>query len=203
MKTFLSIAALAVATPVAAQTCAFHQPGWDAEKAKGEKPAKKYADKAALVSIALDAQGGLTASTSTMALGQPGVAWAIDDLVSALEPMQTKGKRSPLDMSFEDDTLVIYRLEPAAWVWETAPDKAFFLKARDREGRAQRHNPFGAARPVPGHPDMIAVRNPSNPAYRGCKYEYNLGVVVRRNTADGVLETPIIIDPEVKNGNDG
>lgn len=129
--------------------------------------------------------------------------WQIDPLLKSATPVSAKGKRSPLDMAFTNDTEVLYRLEPSAWVWESDPAKIFFLKSHTRDGLTQPHHPFGAATPIAGRPDMISVRYDPEVRYRGCHYEYNLGVVVRQTIDGETVETPLIIDPDAQNGGHG
>lgn len=99
------------------------------------------------------------------------------------------GARTPLDTAGARDTLIIFRLEPYAWAWEATPGKALFMKD------GQRHNPFASPMPMPGHPRDLAVCYQAPTSLDGCRFEYNLGIIVRQNG----LETPLVIDP----GRDG
>lgn len=150
--------------------------------------------------IGLDATGALAVKTAVAPMTSTDFGWQIDALINAATPVGGAGRRTPLDKGFVKDTEIIYALEPSAWFWEERPDRIFQLKARTRDGLSQPHNPFGTARPVEGWPNMISVRFTPEKRYRGCGYEYNLGVVVRQTIDGEILETPIIIDPDGQNG---
>jgi hypothetical protein len=49
---------------------------------------------------------------------------------------------------------------------------------------------------VGGNPRLFAARFHAPQSLAGCAYDYNLGVVVKQ----GGKRTPLVIDPEIKNG---
>ena len=163
-----------------------------------DSPPRGPSSEIRLVSISLDADGSLIAKTSKRPNGQAQFFWQLDEMVKTAKPEPTANKHSPLDMVVADDTEIVFQLVPSAWSWEDDLSKAFFLKDKTQDGKAQTHNPFGVARTVEGRPDMIVVRYMPESRYRGCRYEFNLGVVARGENA--AVATPLIIDPIIENG---
>jgi hypothetical protein len=186
--------AAALSGPAAAEQCALDDPNY-APPPVADGPADVV-----LMSIALDAQGDLVASSAKGAGQGGGYAEQIDRLVAQLAPHQPPaGARTPFDMAVERSTIVVFRLEPGAWSWESEPARALFLKPTRPDGQPQRHNPFVALGNPPGRPRFFAARFDAPAALAGCVFYYNLGVIVRG--AGGA--TPVILDPMIKNGGGG
>ncbi|HNS86549.1 MAG TPA: hypothetical protein PKH09_06575 [Parvularculaceae bacterium] len=142
------------------------------------------------MSIGLHADGAFKIRSAKRANGVANYTWQIDGMQQELAPHQPpEGARTPFDSGGEDDAVIIFQLEPDAWDWEDDPAKAFFMKS------GQRYNPFGSVRRLPGKPRLLAVRFNAQPSLGQCRFEFNLGVVVKQ---DGLV-TPLLIDP----GRDG
>ncbi len=144
-----------------------------------------------LVSIALDASGEFAVRSAKRANGVADYAWQLNAMAGELAPHQPPAEATtPFDMTLDRDTMIVFRLEPGAWEWESDPAKAIFLKADEP------NDPFSVAENPPGQPRMLAVRFHAPAALGGCAWDYNLGVVVKQ----GGRRTPLVVDPKITNG---
>jgi hypothetical protein len=118
-------------------------------------------------------------------------------MVSELAPHDVAAAdgATPFDLVLDRDAIVVFRLEPGAWEWESEPARALFLK-EERDGRPQPHDPFSEVESPPSQPRLLAARFHAPAELSGCAYAYNLGVVVKQRGQ----ATPLVIDPEIKNG---
>jgi hypothetical protein len=153
-----------------------------------------------LLSVGLDADGEFEVRSAKSRSGVADWSWQIPSLVSALQPHAPPASddATPFDLKLNADTIVVFRLEPGAWSFEPAVDKALFLKTR-ADGSAYPHNPFSSAQIVGGNPRLFAARFHAPQSLTACAYEYNLGVVVKQ----GGKRTPLVIDPKIQNGGTG
>ncbi|MEL7491546.1 MAG: hypothetical protein AAGJ73_12575 [Pseudomonadota bacterium] len=191
----------------AAQECAWEKAGWT-PGAQNAAASRGPAQEVRLISIGLDETGGFAVRTETrpllnLQIGQKAFRALIDDMLSAASEPDMSGNATPMDFTTDVDTLTVYHLAPSSWAWAERSRDRFFMKSHNRRGKRQAHNAFGPARLVPGRDDLMAVRFNADAAFRSCSYSYNLGAIVRQQFGDVILETPIIIDPEVGNGGHG
>ena len=158
------------------------------------------------MSIGLDANGAFAVRSASRVNYLADYASRLDGMDRELTAHQPpKGAATPFDMRIERDTIVVFRLEPESWAWESVPAEALFLKD------GQRHDPFSAAAQSPDRPRDFAVRINSPKALAGCSWDYNLGIVVNQGgqatplTVNGGANSGlhVILDPEIKNGGTG
>ncbi len=127
------------------------------------------------MSIGLDANGAFNIRSAKRANGVADYGWQIDRMQRELAQHQPPANaRTPFDSGGEDDVVIAFQLEPGAWEWESDPTSAFSMKS------GQRYNPFSAAKRVSGKPRLLAVRFNAPTSLGQCRFEYNLGVVVKQ-----------------------
>jgi hypothetical protein len=149
-----------------------------------------------LLSVGLDADGEFEVRSANSRSGVVVWSWQVPSLVSALQPHASPAAddATPFDLKLNADTIVVFRLEPGACSFESAVDKALFLKSR-ADGSTYPHNPFSSAWLVGGNPRLFAARCHAPQYLAGCAYAYNLGVVVKQ----GGKRTPLAIDLKITN----
>lgn len=207
----LSCSALTVfasATGVQAGECLYHSLEWSPASATPAAPDELR--ELRLVSIDVNDEGAFSVDMVSHQNAFGDADWRLPEMLLQLEQKMAQGEArhamfksggTPFDMKFDRDTEIVYVLKPAAWRWAETAAEQFFLKPQNKDGVAQRHNPFTPARRIGER--MMAVTFDYDAAYEGCAWSYNLGVVAVQAMDSETYETPLIIDPEGSTGSGG
>lgn len=186
-------AALFVASAAAVESCALNDPAFVAAQNDSAVPASDFV----LMSIGLNPDGDFKVRSAKRRGNGSDLAWHLREMRQELRPhAPPDGAGTPFDMEVEQDTIMVFQLEPGAWEWERDPVKALFLKDPQGDARTARFNPFGTPEVSPGKSGALKVRFHASEALAGCAFDYNLGLVVRQ----AGRETPVVLDPKITNG---